>query len=135
MSWGYWDSVGPKNHTRKIYLQRFWTIPSLHAQFTIQKCLDIPIVHVAYKKNWQGYPHWFKGIDTLWSKGNNTFWYRKSKTKNHQYSRKRFEFYQLFMYKFLYQTVQKSKLLTTWLTKSCVITYQNLFISYLIYPH
>ena len=44
---------GPKKLHKKNQQnsQKFRTIPSLYAQFSMPKCPDIRIIHTAYKKN------------------------------------------------------------------------------------
>ena len=54
-SWGYQDILSPESHTREIYKihKDFWSISSLHVYFSVPKCLDIPKLNIAYKKNQQ----------------------------------------------------------------------------------
>ena len=43
---------GTENHTRKIanILKDVFVIPTFHASFSVPKCSDILIMHIAYKK-------------------------------------------------------------------------------------
>ena len=103
-------------------------MPSLHAQYSVPKCSNVPIMYIAYRKNRH-----------IFVRKCQQFFGSIIQEKSAIFS-KIFKSCQIFMY-FLFQIMSKTsfsilpKLLTTWLTKFYVITHSNLFISDLVYTN